>query len=227
LGPNGGFNHVEMRISQSTIDVYATNAGTTTPLKHIASITGANLGFSNGVIWVDDVHYNADKGPTERPSQRVHTFAWDNIAFDGPLLARHLSFDVLDSLVTLNEGTGGVLLGWDSTPTQPVSVTTLPMTASQISAASGALLLFDFWAERAGFTFDYTINGHAHTYAWPFPDTQAWTVRTLAIPIDTSELVAGSNAITLGVEGDYGEWTNVNIALLDAGGVVAPVLGGP
>src|SRR4029077_12530049 len=96
-GPNGGFNHVELRISQSQIDVYATDAGTTTPLKHIASITGANLTFTKGVVWIDDSHYNADKGAPARPSQRVHTFAWDNVAFDGPLLARDLSFDVLDA----------------------------------------------------------------------------------------------------------------------------------
>src|SRR5262249_22725404 len=138
-GPDGGFNHVEFRISQNKIEVYATDAGTTSPLKHIADVVNTNLSFTKGVIWIDDVHYNADKGPMDRPSQRNHTFAWDNIAFDGPLLARDLSFDVLDSMVPLNEGTGGVLLGWDSTPMKPVALTTLPMTAANISAASGAL----------------------------------------------------------------------------------------
>ena len=236
-GPDGGFNHVEVRISQSQIDVYATDAGVTTPLKHIASITGANLTFTNGVIWIDDAHYNADKGPTDRPSQRVHTFAWDNVAFDGPLLSRHLSFDVLDSMVSLDPaagiGTNGVLLGWSSTPTTPASVTTLSMKADEIAAASGALLLFNFYlreAQRA--TFHYSINGHAHTYDWPYPDTQGFTVRTLAIPVPLDELVAGPNAVTLGTtssgtESGYAEFAHVNIALLDAGGVVAPVTGYP
>jgi hypothetical protein len=225
-GPNGGFNHVELRISQNQIDVYATNAGTTSPLVHIAVVENANLTFSNGVIWIDDVHYNADKGPTSRPSQRVNTFAWDNIAFDGPVLARHLSFDVLDSKVPVNQGTGGVLLGWDANPMTPASVTTLPMTAANISAASEALLLFNFWTEAPdALTFQYSVNGHAHTQAWPYPDTQAFTPRTLAVPVPVSDLVAGPNAITLSVAGnDYTEWANVNIALLGAGGVVQPVL---
>ena len=35
-GANGGLNHVEVQVSQSKIDVYATDAGKTTPLVHIA-----------------------------------------------------------------------------------------------------------------------------------------------------------------------------------------------
>jgi hypothetical protein len=224
-GPNGGLNHVELRISQSLIEVYATNAGESTPLHHIADVTGVNLSFSTGVIWIDDVHYNADKGPADRPTQRNHTFTWDNIAFDGPLLPRHLSFDVLDSMVTLNEGTGAVYLGWDSTPTKPLTLMTVPMTQANLAASTGALLLFNYWAFRAPLTFEYTINGHAHTQAWPYPDSQGNTPRTLAVPISVSELVAGSNVITLGVTNEYAEWVNVNIALLDAAGVVAPNLG--
>ncbi len=231
-GPDGGFNHVEVKINKDEIDVFATDAGTTTPLKQIASITGVNLSFTNGVVWIDDAHYNADKGPTGYPSQRVHTFAWDNVAFDGPLLARHLSYDVLDSMAAIDPnagiGTNGVFLGWDSTMTQPVSVTTLPMTADHIAAASGALLLFNFWVrDPNSYTFAYSINGHAHTYAWPYPDTQANTVRTLAIPVDLGELVAGPNAVTLGLAEGPAEWAHVNLALLDAGGIVAPAMGYP
>jgi hypothetical protein len=224
-GPNGGFNHVELRISQNLIQVYATNAGETS-LHHIADVTGTNLTFTQGVIWIDDVHYNADKGDPNRPSQRNHTFAWDNIAFDGPLLARHLSFDVLDSMVPLNEGTGGTLLGWDANPMSVQTLTTLPMTAANISSASGALLLFNFWTEaQPPFTFEYSINGHAHTQAWPYPDNMSFAIRTLAIPVALNELVAGANTITLTAQGGvYTEWTHVNIALLDAAGVVQPVL---
>jgi hypothetical protein len=138
---------------------------------------------------------------------------------------------VLDSMTPVNDGTGGVTLGWDSTPTQPASVTTLPMTADQITAASGALLLFNFYLrEPQSATFVYSINGHAHTYDWPYPDTQGNTLRTLAIPVDLGDLVPGPNAITLGTtssgtESGYAEWVHINIALLDAGGVVPPAMG--
>jgi len=231
-GPNGGFNHVEVKINKQQIDVYATDAGTSAPLKHIASITGADLSFTNGVVWIDDAHYNADKGPAEFPSQRVHTFAWDNIAFDGPLQPRPLSFVVLDSMTPIDPqsgiGSNGSFLGWGSTPTGPVSLTTLPMKASDIAAATGALLLFNFWVrDPASYTFAYTVNGHAHTYAWPYPDTQANTARTLAIPVPLEDLVAGPNTVTLGLVNAYAEWAHVNVALLDAGGVVAPAMGYP
>ncbi len=56
-GPNGGLNHVQLNISQSQIDVYATDAGTTGPLHHIGMVQNANLTLTRGLIWIDDVHY--------------------------------------------------------------------------------------------------------------------------------------------------------------------------
>jgi len=98
---SGITNHVELKISQNQIDVYATNAGVVpspATLKHIAVVTNANLSFTRGLIWLQDVHYNADKaesGPNI-PSQRQHTFVWDNVAFDGPFTYRDFSYDALD-----------------------------------------------------------------------------------------------------------------------------------
>jgi hypothetical protein len=139
---------------------------------------------------------------------------------------------VLDSMASIDPGAGigtnGVFLGWGSTMTEPASVTTLPMTADNIAAASGALLLFNFWVrDPASYTIAYSVNGHAHTYDWPYPDTQGNTVRTLAIPVSLDELVAGPNAVTLGLATAPAEWAHVNIALLDAGGIVAPPMEGP
>ena len=68
-------------------------APTAATLKHLATITGANLGFTRGLVWIEDVHYNADKGVV--PSQHDHTFSWDNVAFDGPFTDRDFSYDAL------------------------------------------------------------------------------------------------------------------------------------
>src|SRR6202042_3300298 len=87
-GP-GNMNHFEVRVSQNQIDVYGTDAGVTPSaanIKHLATISSANLGFTRGLVWIEDAHYNADKGPS--PSQRTHTFSWDNVAFDGPFIGR-------------------------------------------------------------------------------------------------------------------------------------------
>jgi hypothetical protein len=94
---SGIMNHVELKISQNQIDVYATDAGVApspATLRKIAVITNANLSFSRGLVWLQDVHYNADK--TDGPSQREHTFVWDNVAFDGPFTYRDFSYDALD-----------------------------------------------------------------------------------------------------------------------------------
>ncbi len=82
-GPNGGLNHVEVRVSQNTIEIYATDAGTTAPLRLIGRVDNANLSFTRGLVWLEDVHYNASKAAC---CQTEHTFAWDNFGFDGPTL---------------------------------------------------------------------------------------------------------------------------------------------
>lgn len=222
-GPNGGLNHVELNISQDQIDVYATDAGKTAPLKHIAVIKHANLTFSRGFIWLEDAHYNADKGDPGRPSLKIHTFAWDNVAFDGPILPRDLSFDVNDSLTPTNNSQlpNAVFLGWDASPTQPAKVVTQSISPTNLSAATGAFLLFNFWYETTPTSFTYVINGHTNTAAWPYPDTQTFEERTIALPIQLNQLVTGPNTISINSD-QMMEVGNININLPNAGGIVLP-----
>ena len=96
---SGITNHVELRISQNQIDVYATDAGVTPSpanLKRIAVVTDANLSLTRGLIWLEDVHYNADKGRTECTIAKGAHVCWDNVAFDGPFTYRDFSYDALD-----------------------------------------------------------------------------------------------------------------------------------
>ena len=62
-----------------------------------------------------------------------------------------------------------------------------------------------------------TVNGHAHPTAWPYPDTQGYTWRTLAVTIPITDLVPGTDVVQLG--SDQGMVTsNVNIVLVDVPG---------
>lgn len=219
-GPNGGMNHIELKVSQNQIEVYATDAGTTAPLKKIAIVKNANLPLSRGFIWLEDKHYNADKGDHDRPSQRNHTYSWDNIAFDGPVVARDLSFDVLDSLVL---GTGFRYLGWETSASKPVTLTTLPMGAADIVAAKTANLLFTFYHYDAPKTFTFSINGHVHNAAFPFPESDGFTYRTISLPFPISDLVMGPNKIVIYSDQTL-EVANVNISLAGAAGIVLPVV---
>jgi hypothetical protein len=129
---DGQLNHYEIDVSQDQIDVYATDAGSLAPLKHLGSITNVGLGFTRGLIWLEDVHYNADKGDSNNPpaSQREHTFVWDNVGFDGPFTYRDLSFDALDD--TQARGDGTVNLGKFAEANQATSwdVVGIPADAS-------------------------------------------------------------------------------------------------
>jgi hypothetical protein len=213
-GPNGGLNHVEIQVSQNQIDVYATDAGKTAPLIHIAKIADANLSFTEGLVWLEDAHYNADKS-LKTPLHHDHTFTWDNFAFDGPLVARDLSYDVPDSLTPCHDNT--VCLGWEASASQPVQVTTLPMTSTAISAAKGQFLMFNAWSPTQPSKFSFNLNGHAYSFATPIPNGEPST-QSLIFPVKAADLVAGPNTLQIWSDQQM-VVANINIVLAGAGGV--------
>jgi hypothetical protein len=222
-GP-GNMNHIELRISQNQIDVYATDAGVAASpatLKHIAVITNANLSFTRGLVWFEDVHYNADKIlDTTRPSQRQHTFSWDNVAFDGPFTYRDFAYDALDN--TLPGQNGAVSLGKFSLANQTSSWNVAGMPANRQAAA--ARVLFNFSGNDNPTTLNVIVNGHTHSVPWPYPDQITNTWRAFAVTIPLTDLVTGTNVVQLGA--DVAEvFSNVDIVLVNVPGGV-PVLPG-
>jgi hypothetical protein len=212
-GPNGGMNHIELRISQNQIDVYASDAGTRTPLRRINTITNANLTLTRGLIWIEDAHYNASKSVD--PSHGNHTFSWDNVAFDGPPTYRDISYDVLDR--NAPGFNGGINLGWDTTPSNPVQLMTLPFEAQYLNAATRAILMFNY--EGGVTSFNYSINGHAVSAPSPVPPPlHGW--RSVTFDVPKSQLVVGPQNIVLSGNTPF-IVQNVNIVLVNA----APVPG--
>jgi hypothetical protein len=220
-------NHVELRISQTQIDMYATDAGTTAPLKHIAVITNLSLPLTRGLIWLEHSGYNS----TEKGNQfGDHTFTWDNVGFDGPLLPRDLAFDVNDKLnaqpysfnnASLN-GVGSTDLGW----TVPSDGSTLSLTVPGVhgvAQASAGLLTFNY-APQSPATISYSLNGNAwHDIPWPFAAEGAGTFlfSTMAQPIALSEVIEGNNTIAWKASAGTAI-ANVDVILVGAGGIVAP-----
>jgi hypothetical protein len=213
---SGLTNHVEVRVSQNQIDVYATDAGRSAPLKHIAVVTNANLTFTRGLVWLEDVHYNADKGGP--PSQRQHTFVWDNVAFDGPFTYRDLSFDALDGNVPI--GTNGAInLGKTSGANQSSSWNVLGMPTGP--TAEAVRVLFNFFHDDPQPVLNVSVNGHLHVVPWPYPDNQGYTWRTLAVSIPLTDLLPGTNVVTIGANQTI-VTSNVDIVLVNAGGTGTP-----
>jgi hypothetical protein len=223
---SGITNHIELKISQNQIDVYATDAGVVpspSTLRHIAVITNANLSLTTGLIWLEDVHYNADKaesGPSV-PSQRQHTFVWDNVAFDGPFTYRDFSYDALD-VNQPDTATQTWDLGQISLPNRTASWNVLNLPANPTPEA--VRVLFNFYEYTAFKTLNVTVNGHAHSVAWPYPDTLGFTWKTFAVTIPVTDLVPGTNVVQLGSDQSM-VTSNVNIVLVNVPGGV-PVLPG-
>jgi len=220
---SGVMNHIELKISQNQIDVYATDAGVApspATLRKIAVVTNANLSFSRGLIWLEDVHYNADKGGA--PSQRQHTFVWDNIAFDGPFTYRDFSYDALD--VNQPDGTSNaVSLGKVSFPNQTTSWNVLNLPANR--QAEVVRVLFNFFEYTPVATvLNVTVNGHAHSVPWPYPDSQGFTWKTFAVTVPITDLVTGTNVVQLGSDQSM-VTSNVNIVLVNVPGGM-PILPG-
>jgi hypothetical protein len=223
--PGQMMNHIELRVSQNQIDVYATDAGvapTPATLKHIAQITSANLTLTRGLIWLEDVHYNGDKIlDTARPSMRQNTFSWDNVAFDGPFVGRDFSYDALDNNAIGSDGSTS--LGKYAAPGASTSWNVLGMPASPNPAAVKVLFNFYYWTVPT--SLNVTVNGHAHSVAYPYPDMLAFTWRTLAVTIPVTDLVTGTNVVNIGAPNADMVVANVNIVLADVPGGV-PVLPG-
>ena len=57
------------------------------------------------------------------------------------------------------------------------------------------------------------MNGHTHATPWPYPETQGYTWRTLAVDIPITDLVAGTNQVTIGATDQAIATSNVDIVL--------------
>lgn len=220
-GP-GDLNRFRLAISESEIDVYGTDAGTTAPLKLIAVIDNMALTLTRGLIWIEDVHYNGDK---DGPDQGTHTFTWDNVGFDGPVIARDLTFDVLDALAPVGGYPGLFNLGWPVFPSDSEPLTLTVPGVYNLSQAAGALLTFNYSTYNP-VTVSYRVNDGAwHDEPWPFGacytqnDFVLCGAKTIAVPVDLADVRYGTNTVQFR-SSDATAIANVDLILQGAGGVV-------
>lgn len=222
-GP-GNMNHFELRVSPTEIDVYGTDAGTIAPLKEIAIITNfGTLSLTRGLVYLEDVHYNGNKGG----NQGTHTFTWDNLAFDGPMLPRDLAFDVLDALTPVGSGYPTLLnTGWPVSPTDTAPLSLTVPGVYNIANAVGAILTFNFSDLNysapnppAPFISYRVNNGSWQLAPWPYnPNTSPVNgTNTIAVPVNLPDVQEGTNTIQFTAT-DYAAIANVDLILRAAGG---------
>jgi hypothetical protein len=225
-GPNGPLNHLELRISQNQIELWGSDAGSS-QLRLMTRWSNVNLSVTRGLVWLEDAHYNATKGnchSTGKPCQVQHTFAWDNVAFDGPFTYRDFSYDALDALVPHSDGS--VDLAKYAAPNQTTSWNVFNIPSNPQAAAARVLFNFIPANYQAANSLIVTVNGDQHPTAWPYPSSlrQGWW-KTLAVTIPLTDLVAGTNVVQIGSVDQPLFVSNVNLVLVNVTGGV-PVLPG-
>ena len=132
-----------------------------TPLVHLATIPNANLNFTRGLVWLEDVHYNGDKFN----SQRLHTFFWDNLGFDGPVLPRDLGFDVPDNNVPDNSTQAGPSVVATDTGYFVAAGASRDLTVPGVTGVAmppRALLIFNYAPPRPGHPDRRGQRAHHH-----------------------------------------------------------------
>src|SRR5262249_34901062 len=146
--------------NQNHVEIWGADAGSTT-MKMLAVADNANITMTRGVIWLEDVHYNACKFD----NQCDHELAWDNVGFDGPTPYRDLTFDVPDAGVPVAEG---LQLGYHIGP----APTTLAVQGVyQLQPAKTALIGFN-WYPYVTEVPSVSVNGNPPvSVAWPFDPT--------------------------------------------------------
>jgi hypothetical protein len=214
-GP-GQVNHFEIKVSQNQIDVYGTNAytpGQAVPaLVHIATIPNVNLGFTRGLVYLEDAHYNGNKFGT----QGNHTFTWSDLGFDGPVLGRDLTFDVPNNTKPDNSTQSGTTaaatdLGYWVAPGTALNVGAPGVTSANIAAAAGALVTFDYLAPPIS-PVAQTIDINGHAIAVPAASL------TMAVAVPLADVVAGTNTITFNGGATGENVMNIDLILQGAGG---------
>ncbi|MGZ4766542.1 MAG: hypothetical protein ACXVH5_09885 [Ilumatobacteraceae bacterium] len=218
-GSARSMNHFEVRLSQNHLEVWGTDAGGTA-LKQVAVADNIGLTFTKGLVWLNDVHYNARKAvePCQCGTQFNHTFTWDNLGFDGPKTYRDLGFDVPDANVT-----GGPATAGDATRrvgfnigVGPTALTTASVRRDQTPTGAQVVLNTYSFAQTIP---SISINGNPYIVTpWPAGlPTYAWT--SISIPVPLDQVHDGPNTITF-VSGDPSTTvSNVSIILVAASAV--------
>ncbi|MCU1501938.1 MAG: hypothetical protein JWM12_1292 [Ilumatobacteraceae bacterium] len=217
-GSRTAMNHFEVQLSQDHIEVWGTDAGSTT-LKQLAveDIALAPT-FKQGLVWLNDVHYNARKAvePCACGTQFDHTFAWDNLGFDGPKTYRDLGYDVADAHAKTSnrsiQGDAQIRQGYDIGK-DPTTFTLTGVRWDQTPTKAKVVLnVYSF--ERT--PTSVRLNGHDVVVSDWRPTDSAYAWRSLSIEVPVADVVQGDNKLTLTSDSESTIIANVSLILVAA-----------
>ena len=221
-------NHVSIQVSATHVTVMMSDAGGS--VMHEVADAPITAPLTRGLVWLEDVHYNADK-PCETgflpvgTCQANNTLAWDNFGFDGPVLTRDLGVELPDGLMpgggSGSTGNGAVTTNLGTIIPQTGSLQETFTGVTNSAGAQAVLLEFTAFPWMASDTYTYSLNGHAsHTYQTPVSTT--FSEITLALPVPVSDITDGNNVLAISDNHENITAANVDLILAGAGGAPGP-----
>jgi hypothetical protein len=221
----GKLNRFELNVSEKKIELYASAVsadGVTFGPTQLVDSENVNLPFTRGYVHIS-VHNHATRKYSDPSSDFRSGFAhldawvarWDNVGFDGPVVASTREYEVADPLTSIQlsqYGTTapGVNTGWTVAPLSKGPSETLRFHGVDLTGARTARIALTSWycggcggtATPASFVLKYRLNGHAWHDRPMNPSELAYFTggaaqgslgQMLDVPI--SELVQGDNAL--------------------------------
>jgi len=179
-------NHFQLKISQSHVEVWASDAGGMN-FRQVNSVDLPALPFSRGYLSFEHAQYNSAKFN----STNTMTYHWHAIGFDGPVLPLDRSYEVPDALAPVPDGT--VNLGYE------VPTKAFQLAGVDLSNVAQAYLTYSTYYFSAPKTITATINGTSRSFADPNPDAASaggYQWRYSVQPVALADLHQGTNTVT-------------------------------
>lgn len=166
-------NHFEVRVSQQSIEVWATPASAdarTFPDAVLMYSTPVSLPFSRGYVSISTHNHATLKyAPTYSLSHAemdAWVTRWDNVGFDGPVIESWREYEVADSLVSSGSAVSVGYRVADAAdgPAQTLrlhNVDTANALAARLSLSAWYLIVPGFGANPPAFVLRYRFNGKA------------------------------------------------------------------
>jgi hypothetical protein len=241
----GYLNHIEVRLSQTRVQVYASDYstdGVTYPRFQLIGSASISLPFSVGYV-----HFQqAERAPIKysyTPSYANNY--WSDLGFDGPVVAPEMAYEVPDALTvsagSLNLGYGLLTSGTAFTCCTDGQTTIGPFVLARVnlSGVTSAKLAFSVGYtfagnSPAGLAIRYRLNNGPLRAPSPTPDfvratqCQAWGgtptdpcnwAMNFAFSVPVSDLVQGTNTLQIVTSGTDDGWVPIlaNVDLLTYG----------
>jgi hypothetical protein len=224
----GALNHFEVQVSQQNIAVFATPFspdGVTFETPQLVYSVDVDLPFTRGYVHITTHNHATLK---YSPDNQLQSWSahWDNVGFDGPVIANWREYEVPDSLVAFS----GAPFGFSAPPQGSVDVGYVVADATQgpnaslhfsgvdLTGVTTARIALSSWYDINGgtpsqFSLQYRLNGGA----WIDRSLTAAELTLTMVSPGGPQIIQGTTTFTSQMWGAFGQMLEVPVADLVAG----------